>query len=165
MSSKGIMRAFDTSSIVYAWDNYPIQKFPRLWTWIAHQLAAGEIVFPSVVIDEVRFVSPDCHDWLAAIGFQQLPITEGILMQALAIKGYLGIENPRGTGGVGENDIFIVCAAAANGCGLVSNEAVQAILPANRQRYKMPAVCGLRDLNVNCINFLQYLNSSQGQFG
>ncbi|WP_373989297.1 DUF4411 family protein [Duganella sp. BuS-21] len=159
------MRAFDTSSIVYAWDNYPIQKFPRLWAWIANQLVHGEIVFPSVVVDEVRVVSPDCYDWLTVVGFQQLPMTEEILMQALEIKAWLGIDNPRGAGGVGENDIFIVCAAAANGCGLVSNEAVQAVLPAHRQKYKMPAVCGLPRLNVNCINFLQYLNSSQGEFG
>ena len=159
------MRAFDTSSIVHAWDNYPIEKFPRLWAWIAEQLAVGEIVFPSVVVDELRFVSPDCLAWLAAIGFQQLPMTDAILLLALGIKEHLGIENPRGTGGVGENDIFIVCAAAIQGCGLVSNEAVQAVPPVNRQKYKMPAVCALPVLNVNCVSFLQYLNSSRGQFG
>ena len=159
------MRAFDTSSIVHAWDNYPIQKFPKLWAWIAKQLDIGEIVFPSVVIDEVRFVSPDCLAWMQAVGFQQLPMTDVILLLALEIKEYLGIENPRGVGGVGENDIFIVCAASVNGYGLVSNEATQAIPPLNRQKYKMPVVCSLPNLNVKCMNFLQYLNASQGEFG
>lgn len=159
------MRAFDTSSIVHAWDNYPIQKFPRLWAWLAQQLVASEIVFPSVVIEEVRFVSPDCLQWMNEVGFQQLPMTDATLMRALETREYLGINDPRGTGGVGENDIFIVCAASLNGCGLVSNEAVQAIPPVNRQKYKMPAVCSLPALRVDCINFLQYLNSSQGEFG
>jgi hypothetical protein len=159
------MRAFDTSSIVHAWDNYPIQKFPRLWTWLAQQLVAGEIVFPSVAVEEVRFVSPDCFQWMNEVGFQQLAMTDAILVHALQIKEYLGIDNPRGTGGVGENDIFIVCAAYANGCGVVSNEAVQAALPVNRQKYKMPAVCGLAGVRIECINFLQFLNASQGEFG
>ena len=159
------MLAFDTSSIVHAWDNYPIQKFPGLWSWLAQQLQAGEIVFPSIVIDEVRFVAPDCLAWMTDVGFQQVPMTDTVLLFALEIKQQLGIENPRGTGGVGENDIFIICAAAIHGCDLVSNEAVQRDLPANRQKYKMPAVCALPELKVKCMNFLQYLNSFPGQFG
>lgn len=165
MSSKGIMRAFDTSSIVHAWDNYPIQKFPTLWAGLALQLIAGEIAFPSVVIDEIRFVSPDCLRWMNEVGYRQLPITDAILLLALEIREYLGIDNPRGSGGVGENDIFIVCSAALNRCGIVSNEAIQAIPPANKQKFKMPAVCALQRLNVDCVNFLQYLNSLQGDFG
>jgi hypothetical protein len=159
------MRAFDTSSIVHAWDNYPIDKFPRLWGWFAQQFASGDIVFPSVVIEELRTVSPDCVQWMQSVGFQQLPMTDAILVHALQVKQYLGIDNPRGTGGVGEVDILIVCAACAHGCGLVSNEAVQAILPVNRQKYKMPAVCALPFVNVNCMSFIQFLNASQGQFG
>ena len=46
------MRVFDASSMIYAWDNYPIQQFPPLWRWMAEQIERGFLVMPSIAFDE-----------------------------------------------------------------------------------------------------------------
>ena len=32
------MQTFDASSMIYAWDNYPIEQFPPLWDWMGVQV-------------------------------------------------------------------------------------------------------------------------------
>lgn len=53
------MQVFDASSIVYGWDNYPIEVFPKLWEWLAENVADGEVTMSQVSFDEVQHVSPD----------------------------------------------------------------------------------------------------------
>lgn len=31
------MLAFDASSIIHGWDNYPIEQFPGLWAWMGDE--------------------------------------------------------------------------------------------------------------------------------
>lgn len=158
------MRAFDTSSIVYAWDNYPIEQFPRLWEWLGQQCANEEISMSAIALDEVVYVSPECCEWLHEAGIKKLPVTNSIVQMALELKVSLGIENQFGLG-VGENDLFIVATAAINHCSLISNEAVQQNLPLIKSKYKMPAVCAMSNVNVYCVNFLDYLKDSNIVFG
>jgi predicted nucleic acid-binding protein len=158
------MRAFDTSSIVYAWDNYPIEQFPKLWEWLGQQCASGEIAMSVVALDEVVHVSPECCEWLTDAGVTKLPVTNAVVQMALELKASLGIENHYGIG-VGENDLFIVATASTNSCSLVSNEATQQKLPLIKSKYKMPAVCAMSGVNVGCISFLDYLKNSSVVFG
>lgn len=158
------MRAFDTSSIVYAWDNYPIEQFPKLWEWLGEQCASGEITMSVVALDEVVHVSPECCKWLNDFDIRKLSVTNSIVQMALELKVSLGIENQVGLG-VGENDLFIVATAAINHCGLISNEAVQLKLPLLKSKYKMPAVCAMSNVNVSCVSFLDYLKASNIVFG
>ena len=54
------MQVFDASSMVYAWDNYPIRQFPGLWEWIAAQIAKKILVMPDVALEEVSKEAPEC---------------------------------------------------------------------------------------------------------
>src|SRR5690349_12440462 len=130
------MRAFDASSIIYGWDNYPIKQFPSLWNWMATEVGAGNVGICTVALIEVDHKIPECGAWLRDNGIQVLPADGPCLHQALAIKGHLGITNDQyAVNGVDENDILIIAACRVSGIGLVSDENRQPTLPANRKRY------------------------------
>jgi predicted nucleic acid-binding protein len=165
ISWKGIMQVFDASSIIHAWDNYPVDQFPSMWNWMAAQLNAGGIMMPSVAMGEVGHMAPECADWLRANGLQQIAMDDQILQEALRIKNLLGIVGDRYGGGVDENDLFIVATSRFHGDHLISNENVQTTLPAAMHNYKIPAVCRLATVNVDCINFVEFIKQSKAVFG
>ena len=109
------MQVFDASSMIYAWDNYPIRQFPGLWEWMATQIEEKKLVMPSVAFEEVANKTPDCGEWLKDHDLELLEISNAILQDAMRIKGLLGIVgdgyHPKG---VGENDILIVATARAH---------------------------------------------------
>ena len=77
----------------------------------------------------------------------------------------LGIEEDQyHTKGVGENDIFIIATASFHGLTLISDEGRQFGKPESLARYKIPAVCELQKVGVNCINFLQLIRTSGAVF-
>lgn len=49
------MYSFDASSMILAWDNYPIENphFESLWQWLAEQFESGEFVISKVAFDEL----------------------------------------------------------------------------------------------------------------
>ena len=158
------MRVFDASSMIYAWDNYPVDQFPGLWEWIASQIEAKELVMPSVAFDEVNHKTPDCGEWLKDNNLEQLAVSNAILQDAKRVKGLLGIANDQYTTGVGENDILIIATAHLYGAELVSDEARQPILPKIPSNRKIPAVCAMPTVSVPCINFIQFIKNSQAVF-
>lgn len=81
------MHVFDASSIIHAWDNYPIQHFPPLWQWLVA------------------------------------------------------------------------------GATLVSDEGRQFLLPDVLAKYKVPAVCALKDVNIDCVPFIEVIKGSGAIFG
>lgn len=154
------MRVFDASSMIYAWDNYPIGQFPPLWDWMASQIEAKQLVMPIVAFKEVQDKMPDCGEWLKENNLEQLEISNAILQEAKRIKGLLGIANDKYTAGVGENDILIIAAARLHGAELVSDEAKQPILPKIPSNRKIPAVCVMPTVSVVCVNFIEYIKAS-----
>lgn len=107
------MQVFDTSSIIHAWDNYPVAQFPGLWAWLDERVGQEALLMSVVAVDEVGHKAPDCAVWLKGAGLQILPVTEAILLEALRIKQLLAIDR-YGTG-VDENDLIIIATARLRG--------------------------------------------------
>jgi len=154
------MRVFDASSMIYAWDNYPMLQFPGLWEWMASQIETELLMMPRVAYEEVAHKTPDCQIWLDENSIRKLEISNAILGIAMRIKHLIGVTNdnyhPKG---VGENDIFIIATAYDHHAELISNESRQKTpdLPA---KMKIPAVCALKDVDVPCMSFIEYIKRS-----
>jgi len=160
------MLVVDASSIIYAWDNYPIRQFPGLWVWLAEQFADKQLVLSRVAYDEVGNKAPECAAWLRDANTELIGITNAIVQEALKIKRLLGITADNyHTKGVGENDIFIIATASVNNAGLVSDEGWQPNPPKLPKRRKIPLVCTMDEVGVPCMNFIEFIKRSGAVFG
>ena len=160
------MRLLDASSIIYAWDNYPPEQFPKLWEWIALEITEEVLVIAQVALQEVRLKTPECGDWLNDHTIDSISPGNAILHLAIDIQQTLGVSgshyHPKG---VGENDIIIIATAKHCECELITNENIQNNLPQELIKYKIPAVCDLTNVDVQHLDFLQYLKQSRQVFG
>ncbi len=155
------MQVFDASSMIYAWDNYPVRQFPPLWTWMAKQLEEKKLVMPRVAFEEVANKTPDCGEWLKDNDLERLEISNAIAQDAMRIKGLLGIVGDKyHAKGVGENDLLIIATARAHRLELVADEGRQAMPPKEPSRRKIPAVCDMKEVVVPCINFIEFIKRS-----
>lgn len=138
------MVAFDASSMIHAWDNYPIENFPPLWDWLASEIVSRKIVISQIAYEEVDRKMPDCGQWLRENNIHRIQISNDILAIAFQIKQLLGIiDDNYHPDGVGENDILIVSTSKVHNLKLISDERSQLNLPVNKNKYKIPAACGL----------------------
>jgi predicted nucleic acid-binding protein len=158
------LQVFDASSMIYAWDNYPIRQFPGLWEWMAAQLKERQLVMPSVAFEEVVNKTPDCGEWLKDNDLERVEISNVVMQDALRIKLLLSIVGDNYRSGVGENDLLIIATAREQGAELVSEERRQTDLPKELHNYKIPAVCSMGEVSVPCINFIEYLKRSDAVF-
>lgn len=159
------MRVLDASAIIYAWDNYPPAQFPGLWGWLANELKTHELAIPVVALEEVGHKLPECARWLKNAEVLRLPLSEHVLMTAMAIKDAIGVVNDQyHPKGVDENDLFIIAVAKEHGVELVTNEGRQFDDPKDPRKRKIPAVCDMRDVNVPNLSFLEYIQKSQQVF-
>lgn len=160
------MRVLDASAIIYAWDNYPPAQFPGLWGWLANELKTHELAIPTVALEEVAHMAPECAAWLKAAEVLRLPVSEVVLMTAMAIKDAIGVVNDQyHPKGVDENDLLIIAAAKVHGGELITNEARQYGAQVEARKYKIPAVCDMAAVEVTNMNFLEYIQKSQQVFG
>ena len=159
------MQVFDASSMIYAWDNYPMRQFPGLWEWMATQIEEKKLVMPSVAFEEVAHKTPDCGEWLKENRLEQLEISNAIVQDAMRIKGLLGIgDDTYHPKGVGENDILIIATTRAHRAELVSDEERQPTLPKEPSKRKIPAVCDMQAIAVPCIAFIEFIRRSDRIF-
>ncbi len=155
------MPVFDASSMIYAWDNYPIRQFPGLWEWMATQIDEKRLAMPSVAFEEVANKTPECADWLKDKDIELVEINNVIVQEAMRIKKLVGIiDDNYHPKGVGENDLLIIATARAYSAELISDEERQTTLPKEPTKKKIPAVCSMKEVNVPCINFLEFIKNS-----
>ena len=164
MRWKVSMQAFDASSMIYAWDNYPVRQFPGLWEWMAIQIEEKNLVMPSVAFEEVTNKTPDCGKWLKDNELHLIEINNAILQDAIRFKKLLGIEGDKYGSGVGENDLLIIATALNQKAELVSDENKQPDRPKNLSKYKIPAVCLMAEVSVPCINFIEFIKQTDEIF-
>lgn len=158
------MQVFDASSMIYAWDNYPLQQFPGLWEWMAGQIDGHRLVMSSVAVEEVSHMAPECSQWLKGCNIKKIEVTNAIVQDAYRMKQLLGITGDQyHAKGVDENDLLIIATAANCSAELVSEESRQKLpdLPAKK---KIPAVCAMDAVAVSCINFIDYIKQSKEVF-
>lgn len=153
------MYSFDASSMIHAWDNYPPENahFESLWEWFASNIHTKEFVISKKAFEEVSHKIPECGKWLQNNSVEIYNLTPQSLLIAKNIKTSLGIIEEKYTKGVGENDLFIIAIARESGAILVSEEGRQSALPALKSNYKIPAVCNMASVSVECCNFLSLL--------
>jgi len=153
------MYSFDASSMIHAWDNYPIENplFKSLWDWFAEQIKQKEFVFSKIAFDEINHKIPECGEWLKTNNVEIHPLSADAILQAQSIKSLLEIEEEAYTKGVGENDLFIISIAKIYNLILITEESRQLSLPTKKSNYKIPAVCALNEVNINCKSFIDLL--------
>ncbi len=159
------MHTLDASSILHAWDNYPLTQFPGLWDWLAAEIQAQRLSIAVVALDEVGHKSPDCATWLKSQNIRRLAMSNDVIQAAMDIKQHVGIQNDQyHPKGVDENDILIIAAAQYHGATLITNEARQSSSLKEPTRRKIPAVCDLPGVAVAHKNFLDYFRASEQVF-
>ena len=159
------MQMLDASSIIFAWENYSETQFPSLWVWLAYQVSRKSLTIARCAFDEVQHKTPECAAWLETQVVEKFDVTDAILQFSARIATLLGIENDRyHPKGVGANDIIIIATARIFAASLICNEGVQVsalLVPSKR---KIPAVCAMQEVNVECMSFLQYIKRSKTVF-
>ena len=153
------MYSFDASSMIHAWDNYPPENlhFDSLWQWFSEQVDNKNFAISAKALDEVSHKIPECGDWLKSNNIVVHPLTATSLATAQSIKTLLDIVEEQYTKGIGENDLLIISIAKENETILVSEESRQNNLPALKSNYKIPAVCDMPEVDIECVNFLELL--------
>jgi hypothetical protein len=127
-----------------------------LWAWFKMKVEEGEFVVSRRAYDETaRKVSPEFIEWIKEIEIIKDTIED--LNEAQRIKELLNIEeddfHPKG---VGENDIFIISISKRINAILDSNED-QYTRPDIKKKYKIPNVCRIPEVDIECINFAELL--------
>jgi hypothetical protein len=74
------MYTFDASSIIHAWDNYPIAQFPPMWGWVSEQIVDDTFSIPLVAMEEVEQKTPKCFQWLKDELIPVLPLTALVIV-------------------------------------------------------------------------------------
>lgn len=159
------MQVFDASSVIYAWDNYPLNQFPPLWNWMASEINTKAFLMSKVAFEQVDHKFPECGTWLKDKGIQRIDVSNDILQEAMRIKRMLGISGDKyHPKGVDEKDILIIATARIWETELVSDEARQHMLPDKKTKMKIPAVCDLEGVGVPCVSFIELIKRSEMVF-
>lgn len=158
----------DASTLIDIWFRFPkeLKVFGPLWEQIEELVSTGVLVVTRRNFEEVKHKGQEIHDHFKSLGIKILTPTQQILQHALNIQEKLGIadaeiKNNRREG-VDEGDLLCIATAKCNGIILVTEEKRQPVIDGNKgpslTKYKIPRVCAMDSVDVECINFLELLD-------
>ena len=129
----------DASSVIYAWENYPIEIFPHLWTWLEEdQMAENLVGMIRENLDEVEKMSPECFQWLKYGSISVISGSDEAIQEEKRLADELGIKDDKYGKGVDYNDLLLIATASVNKYDVMTNEALQGEEPKNKANYKIP---------------------------
>lgn len=150
----------DTSALIGAWQRrYPPEVFPTLWDNLEVLGAAGQLLVPEEVHQELRRQSDELFAWVDARSASLVaPTSRSIIITARAILADHRRLSMTGTGR-GLADPFVIAHAEERGALLVTEEqGGKASSP------RIPYVCAQRGLGVRCIDMLGLIRAEGWSF-
>ncbi|WP_181313732.1 DUF4411 family protein [Phreatobacter cathodiphilus] len=142
----------DTSAFIAAWvERYPIDTFPPLWDELATLIAAGRLIAPEAVQDELDKKSKDLLDWFEAAGSPFVKTDAALIAEAMRILQMherLVMESKRASAA----DPFVIALARTRGCIVVTEEH-----GGTAAKPKIPFVCN--GYGVPCLSLLDLLRT------
>lgn len=157
----------DASTLIDIWLRFPkdLKVFNSLWEQIEELVSLGKLVVTRRNFEEVKHKSEEAYEYFKVLGIKILTPTQPILEIAVIIQQKLGLtdadikNNLRE--GVDEGDILCIATAKCYGITLVTEEKRQPVYVGNKgpslAKYKIPKVCEMAPVEVECINFLDLL--------
>ena len=151
----------DASSLIYAWDEWPIDRNPALWAWIAGQISTGLLQTAEGVYAEMKSESPDSHAWVHAAGMIVVPSDYGNIYQEAErlADDYRIHEGKPSKHGVDMNDLLLIATTGEFGGRAVSNEKRQVFdVQRLRKNSRIHLVC--EQLGIHSLLFDEYASES-----
>ena len=153
-------RVYDTSSLVDIWRYYLRRTglFPEFWAWLLASFQE-EAYIPADAFEELEREEPDFAELLKAQNVKPVEPNERIDGEDRAIREELGV-GPKGfsSAGVDEADVAIIATAKVLQATLISEEK-QKDPPKRLARYKIPSVCKLPSVKVQCMDIKDMLSA------
>lgn len=150
--------SIDTSSIVYAWNEYPRANFPPLWPKMERAIAEGLIVAPRDVLLELERVEPEAYEWAKRQDGFSLELNEAIQEATKAILSQYR-ELVKDKANRTKADAFVIAVAQVHGCTVVTNEKPTYSL----SRPHIPDVCA--KMKIRCIDLLGLIKEREWVIG
>jgi hypothetical protein len=154
------MLCVDTSALIAAWDErYPIENFPKLWVLIDELIAAGGIVAPTHVLDEIEKKSDELFAWLKDREEQFIVPDE---IEPLLLAKAILQEHPRLVMQKKQRfaaDPFVIALAKHLRVPVVTEER----MTGSMQRPNIPDVCNVVD--VECMSLLDMIRAQNWVVG
>lgn len=129
-------QCLDTSAVLECWSRYyPIDVFPRLWDRLAELIAAGEIIAPDEVHEEIKRKDDELAGWVKNHTRMFVPLDADVQRAAREVLSVFP-ELVKELGGRNQADPFVVALARVRGATVVTQEK-----GGSRARPRLPMVC------------------------
>jgi Domain of unknown function (DUF4411) len=161
-STAGLLYSIDSSSLM-DWQArfYPVDVFSGLVGRMDGLMAAGRLVAPALVREEIEKVgTTGLKAWATTNSAIFVP-TKDVLQQAQSIQGlFPDLLDPKAE--FEEADAYVIALARMRDGIVVTQETTAAEKRSPRRTHYLPDVC--RDLGIPCINLLGMMRREGWQF-